>query len=122
MALVTSASDCDHAEPVAGPPHHTELLGRAIEAMIGALEELEGVAGDMAGLLRRPGAATAGTDEQRYAGLRRLERRAHRRYLAAERWHDTVRRRLLEVESAGVQLKVTRPASAGRDRVPSGVR
>jgi hypothetical protein len=80
-------------------PNHTELLDRATEAMIRALDELRAAAGEMATLLCARRTATAAIDEERrYAALRRVELRAHRRYLAAQRWHDNVRRHLLQVD------------------------
>jgi hypothetical protein len=84
------------------PNHHGDLLQRATETMIGAHDELGVVSAEMADLLSGRRAGTWGTEQaRRYADLRRREQRAHRRYLAAQRWHDAVRRRLLELETYG---------------------
>ncbi|HEV7862037.1 MAG TPA: hypothetical protein VGR20_05025 [Acidimicrobiia bacterium] len=79
------------------PDHHPDLLARSNDAMIAALGELCLVSEAMVALLRsRRAEIWAPGEARRYAELRGRELRAHRRYLASQRWHDAVRRRVLE--------------------------
>jgi hypothetical protein len=80
------------------PTRHSDLLSRSTDEMIDALGDLRAVSEEMVGLLtsRRAGMWGAG-EARRYSELRRREQGAHRRYVAAQRWHDAVRRRLLEL-------------------------
>jgi hypothetical protein len=79
------------------PEHRDDLLSRSTEAMIGALGELCLVTEEMMGLLRsRRAGVWSPDDARRYNDLRRREQLAHRRYVAGQRWHDAVRRRVLD--------------------------
>jgi hypothetical protein len=94
-ALATDLAEAAQGTPAAGE-ERARLLERARASMIDALTELHAVAGEMLGHLdHRADGPWKAEEAVCYAGDRRREREAQRHYLAAQRWHDTIRRRTI---------------------------
>ena len=77
-----------------GNEDRASLLERARATMVDALTDLHAIAAEMLGHLEHGADGPWEAEEAIcYTADRRRERDAHRRYLAAQSWHDTIRRR-----------------------------
>ena len=83
----------DAASPPVGGDRAT-LLERARATMVEALTDLHATTAEMLGHLEHRADGPWQAEEAIcYAADRGREREAYRRYLAAQHWHDTIRRR-----------------------------